>query len=348
MMAVGSLIVGSLGIMTQFFPYTVPIIAPFYSGISVESYLAEQIGVTPNSYRVGSLSTVSLTLAGVLTAYFRPISLIFFTRPLWSIVFYLACVAGLLAGFRSGLVYLGVIFVVSSYFFGGLKDVAGVLTSVIVAVVLIVAVQASGVSVHPAAQRALSFIPGPWDSDIVDAANSSTDWRVDMWKIALEGEHYIKNKLMGDGFGFSAYELQIQMQAAWGGAGYIGANATEAQLVTGAYHSGPLSAIRFVGVVGLLLFTTFIVACAIYAFQTIALAKGTPFFAPALFIGTPMIYKPFEYWVVFGAFDSDLPTAIFRLACMNLIARGITNHISARNAPPSFRFVAVTPRQEVS
>jgi len=326
LMAVGSLIVGGLGVLTQFFPATVPLIAPFYSGISVESYLDQQTGATSSGYRIGPLSILSLTLAGVLAAYFRPVTLLLFTKPLWSLLFYAACIAGLLSGFRSGLVYLGVILALSSYFYGGLKDLVAILMSLVLGVTGMIALQSSGIPVHPAAQRALSFIPGPWDSDIVSSAESSTDWRVEMWKIALEGEHYIKNKLLGDGFGFSAYELQIQMQAAWGGLGYIGANLTEAQLVTGAYHSGPISAIRYAGIAGLIFFTVLIVASAVYAWRTILLSKGTPFFAPALFIGIPVIYKPIEYWLVFGGFDSDMPKAIFGLACVNLVARAISEY----------------------
>jgi len=335
LMSFGSLVVGILGVLTQRIPALVPLVAPFYSGISVGSYLEQQNnGQVGESYRIDSLGGMSLSLGGALAAFFRPVSLMLFLKPFWSVLFYISVLSGLLAGFRSGLISLAVILLLSSYFYNGLKDVIRIGLVMLLGVIFIIGLQGSGVPVHPAAQRALSFIPGPWDPDVVAAAEGSSEWRFEMWRIALEGDKYIHNKILGDGFGFNAYELAIQMQAAWGGQGYVGGNqGIEAQLVTGAFHSGPISAIRYVGIVGLMLFTVLMIACATYAWRTINLCKGTPFFPMALFVGIPIIYKPIEYWFVFGGFDGDFPKVIFGLACVNLVSRTLAAYREKQSAP---------------
>jgi hypothetical protein len=328
LMAAGSTIVATLGVLTQRIPFLVPIIAPLYSGINVASYLAEQRGEVYDSTRQGALFGFATT-AVALMSFFRPLQLFLFLRPFWSLLLYGSVVAVFLSGFRTGLVYIGVMALLTSYFWGGVKDVVRLGIVMLLGVLTLIAIQASGFSIHPAAQRALSFIPGPWDEAVVEGANESSEWRFEMWKIALESEKYIKNKILGDGFGFSAYELQLQLQAAWGGQGYVGGEKTETQLVTGAYHSGPISSIRYVGVVGLVLFIIFLIACAKYAWKIIRRAKGTPFFPLALFIGVPAIYKPFSFIVVFGAFESDLPDAIVALAFLNLCSRGLDAYFSS-------------------
>lgn len=327
LMSIGSIVVGGLGVLTQKFPFLVPVIAPFYNGISVEGYLAELRGEsvegTEAEYRIGPFQSLSINVGSMLSSYYRPFGLFLFFNPVASIFMYLSILAGLMAGFRSGMVNLGVTILLSSYFFAGLKDVIRMIFCMIFGVAFLMAVQSSGVDLPYSIQRALSFIPGPWDPNIVHAAQASTDWRTDMWEIALHSDKYIHNKWLGDGFGFSAYELAIQMSAAFGGTGYLNVGQTEAQLVTGAFHSGPISAIRFVGVVGLTIFTIFLIACSHFSWKLIWRAKGTPFFATAIFIGTAAIIKPFFFLFIFGGFDGDLPNSVFTLAMLNLVSRSI-------------------------
>ena len=322
LMAAGSTVVTFLGVLTQHIPFLVPIIAPLYSGISVGTYMAEQRGQQAEDTRQIALAGFAV-LANVLSCFFRPIQLFLFLRPFWSLLMYGSVVAVFLSGFRSGIISMGVLILLNSYFQAGLKDVLRMGLIMFLGIIMLIFLQSSGFPIHPAAQRALSFIPGPWDPDIVAGAQESSEWRFEMWQIALESKEYIKNKILGDGFGFSAYELNLQLQAAWGGQGYLDRGKTETQLVTGAFHSGPISAIRYVGIVGLILFTIYLIACARYAWKLIREATGSPFFPLALFVGVPLIYKPFAYIFIFGAFEGDLPESIVYLGFLNLIARGL-------------------------
>lgn len=325
LVSIGSTIVAGLGILTMRFPSLVPIIAPFYSGIDVSSYMREQSSNfnAPDVYRATPLLGFGTTVGNTLISYFRPQELILFLRPFWSIFFYASFTCILFSGFRSALVGLGLLSLLSSYFFGGSKEAARMLFALLAGAVIVVSAQSAGAHIPLSVQRALSFIPIEWDERALRDAKGSSEWRFEMWQIALESDKYIKNKIFGDGFGYSQYELKIQMQAAWGGPGYIGGNEAEAQLVSGAYHSGPLSAIRYVGAFGLLLFTIFLIATAAYAWRVITFSKSTAFFPLALFAGLSAIYKPFEYWFIFGQFDSDLPKAIFTLALLNMVSRSL-------------------------
>jgi hypothetical protein len=324
LMAAGSTAVTFLGMLTKHFTFLVPYIAPLYSGIDVGAYMAEQTGTEYKETRQSSFFGLA-TLSGVLMSFFRPLQLLLFLRPFWSIILYATIAGVLLSGFRTGVIYLVVLIILNSYFYGGMKDVVRLVVMMLLAVFLAVFLQTSGFPIPPAAQRSLSFIPAPWDADVKRDAETSTKWRLEMWQIALQSDKYIRNKILGDGFGFSTYELQIQLQQAWGGKGYIGAETTEAQLVTGAYHSGPISSIRYVGVIGLIIFTITLFACAKYAWSIIRRSTGTPFFPLALFIGVPLIYKPVGFLFVFGAYEGDLPAAIVALAFLNLTVRGLAS-----------------------
>lgn len=337
LISLGAGVVATLGVLTMKFPSLVPIIAPFYSGIDVSTYMRQQNtnAVDPNVERATPLLGFGTTVGTALVSYVRPMEMILFLRPVRSILYYVSFVFILFSGYRSALISLGIFSLLSSYFFGGVKEVVRMLFALAIGIISIIVLQTSGLVEMPlSVQRALSFIPAGWDERAVSDAKTSSDWRFDMWQIALESDKYIKNKVLGDGFGYSLYELKIQMAAAWGGTGYLDGNDAEAQLVSGAYHSGPISAIRYVGAVGLILFTIFLVATAFYGWQVIVATRNTPFFPLALFGGLAAIYKPFEYWFVFGQFDSDLPKAIFTLAILNMAMRSQSNY-SPNNLKPN-------------
>ena len=95
-------------------------------------------------------------------------------------------------------------------------------------------------------QRTLSFLPGHWDSRAVKDATGSTEWRLEMWRDIPKGTQYISDKIMGDGFGFSRAELSAMERQKFA----TGGMQQEDFMIIGAFHNGPLSAIRFVGVVG--------------------------------------------------------------------------------------------------
>ena len=94
-------------------------------------------------------------------------------------------------------------------------------------------------------------------------------------------------------------------------------------MITGDYHSGPVSAVRFVGYIGLVLFTALLIANAKYAWKIINSASKTAFFPIALFVGVGAIAHPSFVWLVFGSFGGDFIQAILTLGMLNMIDRSI-------------------------
>jgi len=109
-----------------------------------------------------------------------------------------------------------------------------------------------------------------------------------------------------------------------GGSPFIGGDRQESQLIQGAFHSGPISAIRFVGYVGLVLYLVLFFVAARYAWGLIRTTAATPFFPLALYIGIPVIYGPIEYIFVFGGYESGFPRTIFLCGMLRLLSEGFS------------------------
>jgi hypothetical protein len=255
-------------------------------------------------------------------SYLNIFKLIFFQNIFFSVCFFASLVAILLSGFRSNLIGWLFAIALATYIRGGVRHIVPLVAAGLAGVVMIVVLQTAGLSVPLAAQRALSFIPISWDSRASVDAKVTVEWRVDMWRLALTSDRYIKNKVLGDGFGFDPAELRAQatlasfrMDTSAGLQDYF--------MITGDYHSGPVSAIRFVGYFGLALFTALLIANARYAWKIIESAKNTAFFPLALFAGIGAIYHPICFWLIFGGYGGDFIQAIFTLGMLNIIDRSI-------------------------
>ena len=311
-----------MGALAHYVPSTSPLFARIYSGVDVSEYVRQATGSEDSDVnRVTDLLFGAEAGMLALVSYFPPLSLLSPVHLVRFLCFLAVCGGFALAGFRNGIAMMGFVFVMSAYFQGGLKKALLVAVTASLAVFALVGAHNAGFTLPKTAQRAISFLPGNWDVDAKDAAEGSSEWRFYMWEIVLSTDTYIHNKLFGDGFGFSSEELQIMEQAQSGGPGFIGAAEQESFLIQGAYHSGPLSAIRYVGAVGLVFYLTLLVVAAIYAWKLIRRCQGTDYFPLALFVGIPAIYEPFQYNLIFGGFDSGFPTTMFVCGMLKLISK---------------------------
>lgn len=320
----GPMLMSTIGLFTYWFPSTVPFIAPFYNGLSIENYMESQqspieVAGPEGSGRITSLAPVGQIGILALASYFRPISFLLPINPIRFILFSLFVLATLLSGFRGAFINVGVSMLLSSHYRSGSKDVLRILF--FSGAVLLVAIIGNGTmfTLPLSVQRTLSFLPGHWDERAAEEATDSTNWRTKMWKEVWFSDKWIKNKILGDGFGFSEYDLRIMQEGAWGGPGFIGGSTSEAQMIQGAYHSGPLSAIRYVGIIGLLLYVALLLLLASQAVKFIRRATGTAFLPAALFIGIPLIFEPFNYLFIFGGYDSGISNTIFNAALLKML-----------------------------
>jgi hypothetical protein len=323
LMCLGSVVNALSGLVGYFAPSVGYRLSTLYSGFvpGGEANPMEPVD-TGRVERQGYLAGFGVEVGRAAVSYANIFKLIFFQNIILSACFYISLVAILLSGFRSNLVGWMFAAALASYIRGGVRQVFPLFAAAVAGIVMIVVVQTAGLQVPLAAQRALSFIPISWDSRASVDAKGSVDWRVDMWRLALTTDRYIKNKVLGDGFGFDPSELRAQatltsfrMDTSAGLQDYY--------MITGDYHSGPVSAVRFVGYIGLALFTALLIANAKYAWKIINSSKKTVFFPLALFSGVVAIYHPICFWLIFGGYGGDFVQAIFTLGMLNLIDRSI-------------------------
>jgi hypothetical protein len=151
------------------------------------------------------------------------------------------------------------------------------------------------------AQRAVSFLPVKVDAGVASDAGSSSEWRYQMWRVLVpQIPHYL---LLGKGYAIDPDELYFAMIG--GGAEDINA---QASLVSGDYHSGPLSTIIPLGLWGLIGFLWLLGAGAKVLYQNYrngdpALRRANAFFL-AYFIA-----QAIGFFGIFGSFSTQL--AIF-------------------------------------
>lgn len=332
--AFGHSIEGLLNMLTFHIPQAAPLLAPYYSGVTLETYNAGDVRRGPEgahgSGRRAYLMLIGSPVAMAMIAYIRPITLI---TPIYLLrftcfMFILVCV--LLSGFRSIVVGIFAAIIIGSYMRQGLSEVLRLAAIGGPALALLLAMQGVLFELPLSAQRALSFLPGRWDPLAVQEAKASTQWRVEMWTTVLLTDKYIENKLLGDGFGFTRRALQTMN--ALREQDFSTEGAQENAMLTGGFHSGPLSAIRYVGVVGLVMFVILLLMMAREALRLAGRAKGTAFHVIAMYVGIPMVWEPVNYLLIFGAYDAALPNVILGLGMMKMLGNTLGDQTPAKLA----------------
>lgn len=255
------------------------------------------------------------------------------TRPFWALVILFSIACALLSGFRGSIIYAGAIYLIGTWFWSGRRFVVLALAAGAVSVALLAGI--NSVAPLPAKfQRALSFLPGTWEDRYVEAAEGSTEWRLEIWQEALFTDEWIKNKVFGDGLGFTAEELAMQESIAMreelglggggvsGGAGSLGSH-QETVLVNGDYHSGPVSMIRTIGWVGMILFVFALIALALRAAKIMRAYRRTKYFPTLAFFCIPIVLHPFWFLFVIGGFGKDAPQFLLGLGLLNLFMNSL-------------------------
>ena len=92
-------------------------------------------------------------------------------------------------------------------------------------------------------------------------AESTTEWRVEIWKVLLpEVPRYL---LLGKGYGMNATEMFLISEALIRGQ----ASSIDAAIMVGSYHNGPLTLIIPLGIFGLLAFLWFAGGSLVYLYK---------------------------------------------------------------------------------
>lgn len=312
---IGSAFVSLGSLLLTVFPASGRFLGLIYSNFAPPDAATAAMMAQDQIGRKPELAGVGASGMQVFCAYFRPITLVSPFHPLRLLGSVLFLLAILFSGFRSALVTVAVYMVISAYYRKTLRDIVvfGLLG------VLAITVMAAGnnrIFTLPASvQRTLSFLPGKWDDSASRDARGSTEWRWQMWKLALTEDRWIQNKLLGDGFGLTKYDLAVMQSLR------SFSESQENFLLIGQYHSGPISTIRYVGMVGLALFIPMMGLIIIRAVRLIRVCIGTALFPAALFVGMPLIFYPIPFIFVAGGFDTSFTELLFSAGMIRMLSR---------------------------
>ena len=314
--------VAVLDVIARLIPQTAYPLAMIYSGVGsrgITSAFQEeaQLGQTRMTGMLGAGMISVITLC----AKYNPITLISPLFPMRSLMLVLALGAIFLSGFRSALLFAIVAFVLSALLRGRLRDLSVAGAALIIAITALILLQGSVLQLPRTMQRALSWLPGDWDPVAVADAEGSSQWRFEMWGWAWNDDRILRDRVWGQGFGLYIDDMNLiatSLIAGQGGGSLLGGSDRENFMITGAFHSGPLSTIKFIGVVGLALYYPLMCYMALSAWRLCKRARGTEAFALSLFVGIPIIYEPFNFVIVFGGLDSNYQQLLFWAGLLNM------------------------------
>jgi hypothetical protein len=265
---------------------------------------------------------VSSVLA--LCAKYNPITLISPFYPFRVALLVAAFGAIFLSGYRSVLLFAMVAFFLSAVLRGRTKDLWIAASMMFLTVVVLISLQGSVLQLPKTMQRALSWLPGDWNQEAAADAQQSSQWRFEMWAWAWNDDRILRDRVFGQGFGFSIDDMNLivsSLVAGQGGESLLGNSGRESFLITGVFHNGPLSAIKYIGIVGLALYYLLMCYLAWSAWRLCVTARGTKAFSLALFVGIPIIYEPFNFVVIFGALDQNYSQLLFWAGLLQMTKR---------------------------
>jgi len=308
MMVVATIGDGLIGVLSDYIPLLAMVVLPIYSNTNVGVALSGEASNTDTGIARagGAFGEFGRSLGVICFSMARPLHCLLPTHPLLFVSTGIAFVMVLLSGFRSMLVYLFVVFVVSAFIRRRYFDIIAISVAGVLGLCLLIG---SGQvrNLPYGAQRALSFLPIELDERAREDADQSSNWRFEMWELALTTDRYIQNKWLGDGFAVSAREMRAQLDAAQGFATGVVIDNKEAFLARGSYHGFHVECIRFTGAFGL--------ACAIFAMvvffrkavELVRHYRYHPLFPYIAFVCIPFLIYPFWSLLVFGAYRVAFP-----------------------------------------
>jgi len=329
-------ILDSIGLL---FPATSYALAMVYSGIGSTALP----GMVQEEARFGETRFSAMINAGwtsvlALCAKYNPITMISPLYPGRVLMMIVAFGAIFLSGFRSTLLFGFAALLLSAVLRQRGKDLWIAAGAMVLVVVALISVQGSLLQLPRTMQRALSWLPGDWDESTVAEAQASSQWRFEMWEWAWNDPRILRDKVWGQGFGFSLDDMNLiasSLVAGEGGASRLGGSDRENFMITGAFHSGPLSTIKYIGVVGLVLYYPLMCYMAVFAWKLCRRAYGTKAFSLALFVGIPVIYEPFNFIVVFGGLDHNFPQLLFWAGLLNMTNNWLERLTALRSSAPA-------------
>lgn len=312
LMIVLSVLAGFLFALTEYSPSVAMRVLPIWSGAAFTSGTTETgaaaEGIATSRFAGGAMFGKALGVA--LLTMCVPMSLL---NPLrfWRFsLFMLALAFILLSGFRSEMGNFAFLAVASTLVRRRPLDL--VLGSAAGVLLLCFLVLTGSMQKLPfGAQRILAALPIDVSSEAKSSGDETSEWRFEMWREALSSDRYIHDKILGDGFSYSAAEQRAADDSTAGDSRRsAGMTMQEVMLVRGAFHGFHVETIRCTGAVGLLFA---LIGMGIFfrtAWQMIQYYRYRPEWMYVLYICIPFLIHPFYKMLVFGAYRGDFPMVL--------------------------------------
>jgi hypothetical protein len=276
--------------------------------------------IDASDIRLISVKELGQTLGIALLTIFTPLSL---ANPLKFgrfVIFATAMFLVMLSGFRSVIGMFAILFFVGSWVRGRKLDI---LFALLVTPLLLSLLIFSGLTTKLpfGAQRILSVLPIEVEDRARIDGEKSSDWRFEMWELALTTDRYIHNKFLGDGFGFRADEQKAMADAAFGDyrAASNAGTMQDQMLAKGSYHGFHVEAIRFTGALGLifaLIGMGIFLRCAL---TQIRYFEGRKEWGYVLYVCIPFLIHPFYYMLVFGGYRNGFSLMLISAGLLKLL-----------------------------
>ena len=310
---------GMAVLVGTFIPAIAAVGIQFYSGFSFRAaYTGTGADVAEGRTTEGK--AVGEDLGKAAFTLYRPLSTL---NPLYLLRFSMMMVAVgaiMISGYRSAMGLLGLYFIVCSLI---RRKYADVLACFAIGIIGLCMLMFIGTEKLPkAASRILSVlpIPGLVDEQIAENANRSTDWRVEMWVLALTTDRYIFNKWLGDGFGIRKDEMEAVIDAAFGDKrASSGLDMQEVLMRRGSYHGFHVQTIRTSGYVGLAVALIVLAVFWRHAWNHIQYFRGRPEWGFVLFVCVPFLIYPFYAMLVFGDYRFGFPRYIIMAGFLKML-----------------------------
>jgi hypothetical protein len=271
--------------------------------------------------RVGELTTVTVCLCCLLLACYGLKGVLDLKRPWRLFLMALAVIGALASGYRSNFAIVAltslVVFVVERLY--RTRLVIGLIGATVLALAIIIP---NAHNLPLGMQRTLSFLPLDIDPLASVSAETSTNWRLDMWKLAVQ--QVPKHLLVGKGYALDPDELYLLAVSANSGF----SQSDELSMLAGDYHSGPLSVILPFGIFGVVCFVWFLIE------SLKVLRRNMRFGGPELANINTLLYCYFivrilTFIFVFGSLYSDIATFASIVALSLSLNRGVREQATA-------------------
>ena len=323
-------------------------LASIYSGVgSLFSPVGPEKAAEFGQDRITGFKDLGFVGVLALCARFNPITLLSPLYPIRLALFLGSLAVIFLSGFRAVFLAAIVFFLLAALLRGRVKDLFVAAGLGLMGLVLLLSLQGSVIQLPLTMQRALSWLPGDWNQEAVEDAEGSSRWRFEMVEWAWNDDTVLRNKVWGQGIGFSLDDMNLiasMLTSRQAGANLLGGSDREQFMITGTFHNGPISAVKCVGVIGLFLYTLLLIYSAVRAWKLCLLSAKTAAFPLALFVGMPVIYFPFQFLAVTGFFELDLTTSIYYVGLLNMTMNYLRS-LDQRKATSQEKIVAFRPTE---